>query len=93
MNPDEFHAKYSVLLRWIQQTLAAHAPMARPVASLNFPRLPHYFTPATLASAKVVEVDVVPLPQLSALGLGQFADFENMDASVICLDQSGRKDC
>lgn len=49
----------------------------------NHPRLPLYFTQATLASAKVVDVDVVPLPPLTALGLGQFADFERMSASGI----------
>jgi hypothetical protein len=48
--------------------------------SLNFPRLPRYFSPATLTSAKVVAVKIVPLPPLTALGLGQFAGFEHMDA-------------
>lgn len=83
MTPDEFRAKLPLVLHWIQETLAAHAAMARPVASLNFPRLPHYFSPETLAAAKVVAVDVVPLPPLTALGLVQFADFERMDANGI----------
>lgn len=83
MNPDDFRARLPLILHWIQQTLDAHAPMDRPVASLNFPRLPLYFSPATMASAKVVAVDVVPLPPLAALGLSQFADFERMDASGI----------
>ena len=81
MQPEEFRAKYPLILNWIRQTLAKHASKARPVASLNFPRLPLYFSPATLATAKVVAVDVVPLPPLTALGLNQFADFEQMDAS------------
>jgi hypothetical protein len=83
MDPEEFRAKYPLILNWIQQTLAAHTPMARPVASLNFPRLPQYFSPSTLASAKVIAVDVVPQPPLTAFGLGQYADFENMDANGI----------
>ena len=66
MNPEKFRAKYPPILKWIEQTLAAHAPMARPVASLNFPRLPCYVTPATLASAKVVAVAVVLLLLLTA---------------------------
>ncbi len=83
MNPEEFRAKYPLILNWIRQTLAAHVPTARPVASLGFTRLPHYFIPATLAAAKVVAVDVVPLPPLTALGLGLYADFERMSASGI----------
>ena len=83
MNPDEFRAKYPLILKWIQGTLTAHAPKVRPGASLGFPRLPHYFSLATLASAKVVAVEVVPLPPLTALGLSQYADFEKMDASGI----------
>ena len=83
MNRQLLKAKIPLILNWIQQTLAAHAVKARPVASVNFSRLPHYFNPATLAAAKVVAVDVVPLPPLTALGLCQYADFEHMDASGI----------
>jgi hypothetical protein len=83
MNPEEFHAKYPLILKWMRQTLAAHAAKAQPVASLGFARLPRYFTPTTLATAKVVAVAVVPLPPLTALGLSGFADFEQMDASGI----------
>ena len=83
MNPEEFRAKFPLILKWIEQTLAAHAPMARPVASLSFPRLPRYFSPVTLTTAKVVAVEVVPLPPLTAFGLGRFADFEQMDANGI----------
>ena len=83
MKPEEFKAKYPFILNWIRQTIAQHTTKARPVASINFPRLPRYFSPATLATAKVVAVDAVPLPPLTALGLGQFADFENMEASGI----------
>jgi len=37
--------------------------------------------------AKVVFVDKCPVPRLSAIGLSQFADFENMNASCItCFD-------
>jgi len=83
MDPEEFRAKYPLLLSWIRQTVTAHAPRARPVAALNFPRLPHYFAPATLASAKVVAVEAVPVPPLSALGLSQYADFERRNANGI----------
>ena len=80
MNPEELRAKFPLILNWIQQTLSTHAARARPVASLNFPRLRSYFTPATLDAARVVAVDTVPLPPLTALGLTGFTDFENTDA-------------
>ncbi len=83
MDPTEFGAKYPLILNWIRQTLAAHAAKARPVASFNFPRLPRYFSPATLTSAKVVAVAVVPLPPLAAFGLSRFAGFEKMDVRGI----------
>jgi hypothetical protein len=38
--------------------------------------LPLYFTEQTLASAKVVLVDPLPMPPLSSMGLARFADFE-----------------
>jgi hypothetical protein len=63
--------------------LAAHAGTARPVASCGFPRLPLYFTAETLASAKVVITDRLPVPPLSSWGLTQFASFERRDPDGI----------
>lgn len=83
MKPGEFQAKYPLILNWIQQTLAKHTAKARPVMSLGFKRLTPYFTQARLATAKVVVVEVVPVPPLTAIGLRQFADFERMSASAI----------
>jgi hypothetical protein len=80
MTDQEFRAVYPLLAGWIQKTLAEHALAARPVASLGFRRLPRYYDEKTLASAKVVLVTKVPVPPLSAMGLGRFADFEQMDA-------------
>jgi hypothetical protein len=56
--------------------LTASAPAAQTVASRSFSRLPLYFTEQTLASAKVVLVDPLPMPPLSSMGLARFADFE-----------------
>ena len=50
--------------------------MALTVASCAFPRLPLYFAADTLASAKVVLVDQLPIPPLNAWGLTRFAEFE-----------------
>jgi len=68
---------------WIQGPLAERESAARPVASLGFSRLPDYYSQAILTAARVVLVPKVPMPPLSAMGLGQFSDFEHMDANGI----------
>jgi len=80
MIEQDLRAVYRVIAGWIQQTLAEHASAARPVASLGFSRLPQYYDEKTLASTKVVFVPKVSVPPLSAMGLDQFGDFEQMDA-------------
>ncbi|MGB8112076.1 MAG: hypothetical protein WCF41_22770 [Pseudolabrys sp.] len=76
MTPEEFQKFYPVLLGWIDITLRAHAANTQTVISRGFPRLPLYFSADTLASAKVVLVDKLPIPPLSSWGLFRFADFE-----------------
>ncbi|MGI8966192.1 MAG: hypothetical protein ACR2H1_08925 [Limisphaerales bacterium] len=83
MTPKEFEERYPWILEWIQQTIAQHASRAYTIASLGFKRLPDYFNAAILRSAKVVYVLDLPKPPLSALGLSQFSEFENMNASGI----------
>jgi hypothetical protein len=46
---------------------------------VGFTRLPLYFSQELLETAKVVAVDRVPVPPLSAIGLSQFAEFERGD--------------
>ena len=48
--------------------LKAHAGNARTVVLREFPRLPLYFSADTLASAKVILVDQLPIPPLSSWG-------------------------
>ena len=76
MTPEEFQKFYPVVLGWIDVTLRAHAGNTQTVASRGFPRLRLYFSADTLASAKVVLVDNLPIPPLSSWGLTRFADFE-----------------
>ena len=83
MTEQQFRAVYPLISGWIRQTLAEHASAARPVASLGFKRLPHYYDEPMLTSTKVVFVPKVPVPPLSALGLDRFSDFERMDAAGI----------
>ena len=79
ITPQQFLALYPVMLTWIQRTLSAHPAQARSVASLRFPRLPHYYSETTLNAGKFVVVPRVPVPPLSSLGLHQFAAFEQGD--------------
>jgi hypothetical protein len=79
MSPEEFAKFYPPLLDWIRTTLTVDAHAAQTVASRGFSRLPLYFTEETLASTKVVLVDPLPMPPLSSMGLGRFADFERGD--------------
>jgi hypothetical protein len=83
LSPDEFRALYPQLKQWIEATLATHAAAAQPVATFGFERLPRYYRPALLAAAKVVAVDRLPVPPLTAMGLPQFAEMERMHAGGI----------
>ena len=83
MTEQQFRAVYPLISGWIRQTLAEHASAARPVTSLGFKRLPHYYDEPMLTSTKVVFVPKVPVPPLSAMGLDRFGDFERMDAAGI----------
>jgi len=76
MTPEEFQKFYPALLGWIDTTLRAHAGNTQTVVSRGFSRLPLYFSADTLASAKVVLVEKLPIPPLSSWGLTRFADFE-----------------
>jgi len=49
------------------------------ISSLGFPRLSRYFSEDLLSSTKVVLVERVPMPPLSSMALGRFAEFENGD--------------
>jgi hypothetical protein len=79
MNPQLLLQKLPEIRTWIEGTLSSHRAMERPVASYVFPRLATYFSTQLLASSRVVEVPRVPIPPLAALGLPDFAEFENGD--------------
>jgi hypothetical protein len=83
MTPEEFKSVLPFVRDWIARTLATSAPQARSAASFNFPRLPLFYSNDLLSRTKVVFVDRCPVPPLSAIGLSQFVDFENMNASGI----------
>ena len=68
--------KLPLILGWIGHTLQRHGPQAKLVAACHFPRLPLYFSNDLLNTTKMIVVDQVPVPPLSALGLGGFGDFE-----------------
>ena len=87
MTRDEFNQLLPLVQQWIAYTLEYHASEARPIASLNFRRLGQYYSPETIARARFVSVPTCPVPPLSAMGLDQFSDFEEMDpAGITYLD-------
>jgi hypothetical protein len=88
MSEEEFEAVSPHVLDWIVETVATHAPQARPVASLGFKRLPLYFPAKLLATTKVVVVDVVPKPRLADLGLSQFSEFDEMPSDGITYSET-----
>ncbi len=83
MTQKEFDEKFPLIFEWIQNKLAEHAANARPIVSMGFNRLPHYFRPEILSAAKVIYVAKAPTPPLSTIGLSQFSDFENMSPDGI----------
>ncbi len=76
-------AKLPEITGWIDATLAAHDGLSRPVTSFGFKRLPEYYSPQFLAQTKVVVVERIPVPPLSALGLQELAAFEQGDYAGI----------
>jgi hypothetical protein len=79
LTPEEFHTAYPKVQAWIQKTLAVHEKDTQPIASMRFARLPLYFDQTSLETAKFIPIDRVPMPPLSAMGLGRFAAFEQGD--------------
>lgn len=75
--------KLPLVKEWINMTLAVHAPYARSMLDYNFQEIPKYFSQETLASAKVVVVEKVPMPPLSQMGLSQLGDFEKGNYSGV----------
>ena len=83
MTEQQHRAVYPQIVGWMRQTLAEHAAAARPVASLGFSRLPHYYDERMLASAKAIVVAKVPVPPLGAMGLVGLGAFERMEMGGI----------
>ena len=83
LTPEEFHTAYPKLRAWILKTLEFYEKNAKPVASMPFVRLPLYFDPSLLETAKFIAIDRLPMPPLSAMGLSRFAVFEQGDFNGI----------
>ena len=79
LTPEEFHTAYPKVQAWIQKTLATYEKDAQPIASMHFVRLPLYFPHTLLETAKFIPINRLPMPPLSAMGLGRYAAFEQGD--------------
>ena len=75
MTPQEFAAAYPKMLDWIHETLATYRRTARSVASMQFARLPLYFSDVLLQGTYCVPINRVPIPPLSSMGLERFTAF------------------
>jgi hypothetical protein len=64
LTPEEFRTAYPKLGAWIQKTLEFYEKNAKPVASMHFVRLPLYFGPSLLETAKFIAIDRLPMPPL-----------------------------
>ena len=80
---DLLQQKLPLVKQWINMTLMAHAASARPMLDYGFLEIPKYFSQETLASAKVVVAEKVPMPSLSQMGLSQLGDFEKGNYSGV----------
>ena len=83
MNIEPLIPKLPLLRTWIEDLLKRHAAESKPLAHYAPQRISAYFPKQTLDSVRVVKVPKLPIPPLSALGLSQFADFENGDYAAI----------
>jgi hypothetical protein len=82
LTPEEIRTAYPMVQAWIQKTLGAYEKDAQPIASMHFARLPLYFG-HSLETAKFIPIDRVPMPPLTAMGLGRFAAFEQGDLNGV----------
>jgi hypothetical protein len=69
--------------KWIGDTIAQHEQAARSVESFGFTRLACHYSAEPLAAARVVVVDTIPKPPLTAIGLTAFKEFEEMVSAGI----------
>lgn len=81
MDISALQTRLPAIRKWIDTLVEERRPAARPLSSYGFTRLGQYFDAETLKRASVIEVDVVPKPPLTALGLHQFADFEQLNGA------------
>lgn len=87
MSIDKLYDKLPLVEEWIMSLLKNCSSQSIPLHSFNFKRLLKYFSLTTIESARVVLVDKIPVPPLSAFGLKEFKDFEIGDyAGITYLD-------
>src|SRR6516165_4146920 len=83
LTPEEFRTAYPKLRAWIQKTLEFYEKNAKPIASMPFVRLPLYFDPIVLETAKFIAIGRLPMPPLSAMRLSRFGVVEQGDFNGI----------
>ncbi len=72
----KFREKLPLVREWVDGTVSQYRNEARTTNSYSFHNFSQYFSEETLSSTKIVEMDKVPVPPLSSLGISELADFE-----------------
>lgn len=85
MDINDLVEKLPAIRRWIDGILERSRPFMKRVDSLALPRLNSFYSVETLQNAYVVEVDIVPAPPLTSMGLHEFSDFERREMDGITL--------
>ncbi|KHE90290.1 MAG: hypothetical protein K8F52_16915 [Candidatus Scalindua rubra] len=72
----KFKEKLPLVREWVDETVAQYQNEARTTSSYSLRNLSQYFLEETLSSAKIVEMDKVPVPPLSSIGISELVNFE-----------------
>ncbi len=72
----KFKEKLPLVREWVDCTVTQYRNEARTTNSYSFHNFSQYFSEKTLCSTKIVEMDKIPVPPLSSLGISELVDFE-----------------
>ncbi|MBI4244520.1 MAG: hypothetical protein HY606_10555 [Planctomycetes bacterium] len=76
MELTQLKKKLPLVKAWIDDLLSRYSSQARSVSDFGFESLSKYFSKLTLAKARAVVIENVPMPPLTSLGLVELSDFE-----------------
>lgn len=75
------------MIEWIETTKSVYRKNSKPIRAFHLPHVALYFPDEFLSKVQIVQIDELPIPPLSLLGMKELADFEQADSRAITLDQ------